>query len=290
MFSYEGIGSTTQHSPVQQLLAALSGSVTQSGDALSASSAPSGDAHPVPGAPSGDALSASSAPSDGAQSTGQSSQPKPTLKLVDRNRWGQRALAKTALVKRDFSLAKRHIDKLAKQAKSRKDMPAYASALNETAFINILMGKPDVASMLYRQIYEIWKTLRMQHNSVGFNDYMFFLWDYSVFLRNQNEDALAERLEKKLERSTMGISMTFINFSRAERLADRGQFIMAEQFYEDAFVEAGLRKDLNMQLRIADRLAPVYQITGKKEVAELLYEKKALMEKARCTSMIGRRA
>jgi hypothetical protein len=212
------------------------------------------------------------------------------LKPVDRNRWGQRALAKTALLKRDFTLAKRYIDKLATRAKDRKDMPAYASALNETAFINILMGKPDVAQMLYRQIHEIWKSLRMAHNSVGFNDYMFFLWDYSVFLRNQNEDALAERLEKKLERLTMGMSMTFIHFSRAERLADRGQFNMAEQFYEDAFVEAGMHKDLNMQLRIADRLAPVYQITGKNDVAEHLYEKKMKMERARCLSMFGKRS
>ncbi len=215
--------------------------------------------------------------------------PKPILNLVDRNRWGQRALAKTALLKRDFSLAKRYIDRLATKAKDRKDTPAYASALNEIAFINILMGKPDVASMVYRQIYEIWKSLRMEHNSVGFNDYMFFLWDYSVFLRNQNEVGLAERLEKKLERLTLGMPMTFINFSRAERLADRGQFAMAEQFYEDAFVEAGLRKDLNMQLRIADRLAPVYQITGKSEIAENLYERRAQMDRARCLSMFGRR-
>ncbi|MBS2004127.1 MAG: hypothetical protein JST44_21660 [Cyanobacteria bacterium SZAS LIN-5] len=214
--------------------------------------------------------------------------PKPILSPLDRNRWGQRALAKTALVKRDFTLAKRHIDKIATKAKDRKDMPAYASALNEVAFINILMGKPDVAAMVYKQIYEIWMSLRMAHNSFGFNDYMFFLWDYSVFLRNQNEDAVAERLEKKLERLTTGMPMTFINFSRAERLADRGQFVMAEQFYEDAFVEAGIRKDVSMQLRIADRLAPVYQITGKAQVAEHLFEKRARLDKARCISMFGR--
>lgn len=215
--------------------------------------------------------------------------PKAILSPLDRNRWGQRALAKTALVKRDFSLAKRHIDKIASKAKDRKDMPAYASALNEVAFINILMGKPDVASMVYKQIYELWKSLRMAHNSIGFNDYMFFLWDYSVFLRRENENGMAERLEKKLERLTIGMPMTYINFSRAERLADRGQFIMAEQFYEDAFVEAGMRDDLSMQLRIADRLAPVYQITGKSEVAEHLYEKRAKMDRERCLSMFGRK-
>lgn len=216
--------------------------------------------------------------------------PKSLLKPTDRNRWGQRALTKTALLRRDFSLAKRHIDKVAASAKARRDLPAYASALNELAFINILMNKSDVAAMIYRQTYDIWKSLRMQHNSVGFNDYMFFLWDYAVFLRNESEDALAMRLELKLERLTTGLQMTFVNFSRAERLADRGQFVMAEQFYEDAFMEAGIRKDLNMQLRIADRLAPVYQVTGKAHVAESLREQRAKMDRARCTSMFGRRA
>ena len=222
--------------------------------------------------------------------TYQQLQPKPLLKPADRNRWGQRALTKTALLKRDFSLAKRHIDKVAATAKARKDLPAYASALNELAFINILMNKTDIAAMIYRQTYEIWKTLRMQHNSVGFNDYMFFLWDYAVFLRNESEVALATRLELKLERLSSGLQMTFIHFSRAERLADRGQFVMAEQFYEDAFVEAGMRKDLNMQLRIAERLAPVYQVTGKSDIAENLREEKAKMDRARCVSMFGRRA
>jgi hypothetical protein len=214
---------------------------------------------------------------------------KPILRSADRNRWGQRALTKTALLQRDFTLAKRQIDKVAAKAKDRKDVPAYASALNESAFINILMNKPDVAGMIYKQIYELWKSLRIQHNSVGFNDYMFFLWDYAVFLRNQSEDGMAARLEMKLDRLTTGLPMTFVHFSRAERLADRGQFVMAEQFYEDAFVEAGMRKDLNMQLRIADRLAPVYQLTGKSDIAESLREQKAKMDRARCASMFGRR-
>jgi hypothetical protein len=216
-------------------------------------------------------------------------QPKMVLQPADRNRWGQRALAKTALLKRDFSLAKRYIDTIAEKAQERKDLPAFASALNESAFIHILMNKPDVADTIYKQIYDIWKSLRIERNSIGFNDYMFFLWDYAVFLRNKGDEGLAQRLEKKLERLTDGLPMTYVNFSRAERMADRGQFIIAEQFYEDAFVEAGMRKDLNMQLRIADRLAPVYQITGKTEIAESLLQQKAKMDRARCVSMFGRR-
>lgn len=215
--------------------------------------------------------------------------PKTVLQPADRNRWGQRALAKTALLRRDFSLAKRYIDKIAQKAQERRDLPAYASALNESAFIHILMNKLDVAETIYKQIHDIWKSLRIERNSIGFNDYMFFLWDYAVFLRNQGEDGLAQRLEKKLERLTDGLPMTYVNFSRAERMADRGQFVIAEQFYEDAFVEAGMRKDMNMQLRIADRLAPVYQLTGKAEIAENLLEQKAKLDRARCLIMFGRK-
>jgi hypothetical protein len=215
--------------------------------------------------------------------------PSMVPKSVDRNRWGQRALAKTALLKRDFSLAKRYIDGVAQKARDRKDLRAYARALNESAFINILMNKVDVAAIIYKQIYDIWKSLRVERNSVGFNDYMFFLWDYSVFLRNQGEENWAERLEKKLERIAIDLPVAFINFSRAERLADRGQFAIAEQFYEDAFVEAGVHKDLNMQLRIVDRLAPVYRVTGKTDVAEHLLRQKARVNRARCNNIFGRR-
>lgn len=215
--------------------------------------------------------------------------PKPVPKTADRNRWGQRALAKTALLKRDFSQAKKYIDAVAQKAKDRKDQPAYARALNESAFIHILMNKLDAAAIIYRQVYEIWRGLRMERNSVGFNEYTFFLWDYGVFLRNSGEIALAQRIESKLERLTNGFPMTFVYFSRAERLADRGQFIMAEQFYEDAFDEAELHRDLNMQLKIADRLSPVYQLTGKSDIAESLVHQKATMNKVRYMSMFGRK-
>lgn len=156
MFSYESAGNTTHQLPVEQLVAAYSatGNLPASMTPQSASA----DSTAPQSATSQSATPQTVPPHVETKVSIQPTPPNPILRLVDRNRWGQRALAKTALVKRDFSLAKRHIDKLATQAKARKDMPAYASALNENAFINILMGKPDVASMLYRQIYEIWKT------------------------------------------------------------------------------------------------------------------------------------
>ncbi|HEY9678379.1 MAG TPA: hypothetical protein V6C76_10240 [Drouetiella sp.] len=211
--------------------------------------------------------------------------PKP---LIDRNRWGHRALAKTALLKRDFSQAKRYFDNVATKARERKDMVAYARAMNETAFIHILMSKLDTAAIIYKLVYETWRAQRIQRNSLGFNDYMFFLWDYAVFLRNHGEFAQAQRIELKLERFTVGLPMTYVFFSRAERLADRGQFVLAEQIYEDAFMNAGLENDLNMQLRIAERLAPVYHATGKTEIAESLIEEKVRLERARCVSMFRR--
>lgn len=211
------------------------------------------------------------------------------LKPVDRNRWGQRALTKTAFLQRDLTLAKRYLDSVAQKAKLRKDMPAYASALNELAYVNILQGKTDIALFTFKQIQDIWKDLHVQPNSIGFNNYIFFLWDYALFLRGQGENAMADRLDLKLERLSTGLPRAFVCFSRAERLADRGQFALAEQFYEEAFIEAGLRKDLNMQLRVAERLAPVYQVTGKEKVAISLLEQKAKMDRARCVSMFGRR-
>lgn len=208
---------------------------------------------------------------------------------TDRNRWGQRAIAKTALLQRDFSLAKQCMDRIAEKANRRNDLPALARALNESAFIHILMGKVNASDTLYKRAHEIWKFLRIERNSVGFNDYIFFLWDYSVFLRNKGDVEMAQRLEKRLERLTSNLPRTHLNYSRAERLADRGQYVIAEQFYEDAFVEAGTCKDLNMQLRIADRLAPVYKMTGKGDVAEHLMAQKSQLDRARCMSMFSRK-
>jgi tetratricopeptide (TPR) repeat protein len=198
-----------------------------------------------------------------------------------RSRWGHKELAKEALRRGDYARAKLHLTNIKVNAEARGDFKAAAVALNDLAWIHVLLGHTDKASHCYRKTLEFWKNQRSDFKLLALNEYIFFIWDYTVFLRTQGEFNLANQLEQRLEVLMTGMSNRQIAVNRADRLCERGQYFLAEQIYEDAFIESGVRNDLSLQLKIADKLVPLYQATGKQSLAASLQAEKQRIEENR---------
>lgn len=201
-----------------------------------------------------------------------------------RSRWGHKELAKEALRRGDYARAKLHLTNIKVNAEVRGDYRSAAIALNDLAWIQLLLGHTDRAGQCYKKTLEFWKNQRHDFKLSAINEYIFFIWDYAVFLRTQGEFTLAYQLEQRLEVMTTGMSNRQIAVNKADRLSERGQYFLAEQIYEDAFIDAGVRSDLSLQLKIADKLVPLYEASGRFQLAASLLAEKQRIEESRAQS------
>jgi hypothetical protein len=187
-----------------------------------------------------------------------------------RARWGHQELAKAALLRADYSRAKLHLTNMQVHAQRRGDFKNAAVALNELAWVQLLLGNNEKAAYCYGKALDFWKNQRHDLKLAALNEYMFFIWDYAVFLRAQGDFATARKFEIRLDALSYGMSTRQIALNKAERLAQRAQYFLAEQIYEDAFIDAGVHNELSAQLRIACKLVPIYRARGKHDLAEAI--------------------
>lgn len=199
----------------------------------------------------------------------------------ERTSWGLRELSRAALRNKDFPTASYHLNHLCHKAEQRQDLVGLARSLCDLAFVNVVAGHMSAAEQLYQKAHDVWGRINPCLTSTGRDSYSHFLWDYSIFLRNKGNIALAVRLEAKLDLLNANLTTAQRNFHRAEHLAQRGQYAIAQQLYEDALVDSCLARDTCMQIRIADRLSSFYHAIGRLDLAEQLRARKNELERVR---------
>jgi tetratricopeptide (TPR) repeat protein len=209
---------------------------------------------------------------------------------LDRLSWGEIELCREALRCRDFARAKVLYHALLNKAQRRFDLPLEARVLNDLAFLHRLVGDVLTADSLYKRAYRVWKSLPPAARNAALSDYCHCVLDYAAFLRTVGRNADAVQLENRIDELTAQLSTAYFAFSRAELLVARGQDDDAERAYEQCLVDAALSKDLDLQLRATDRIAPLYRRLGKEESAQTMEMQRRRLQMQRGERLFDKRS
>jgi tetratricopeptide (TPR) repeat protein len=178
--------------------------------------------------------------------------------LLERSRWGTLELCREALRKRDFAEARTRYETLLQKAKAKHDCRTAAKVMCDLAYLQRLLGETAEADALYKEAYKEWKNLVVLPRSSAMLDYIHCLLDYGAFLRKDGRLADALQLEARVEQINPQTLNPYFAISRADLLEARGQDREAAEYYEQALLDVTMKHDLDLQLRILDKLVPLY--------------------------------
>lgn len=213
--------------------------------------------------------------------------PKPKL---SRARWGEIELCREALRMHDFNAAKEKYELLLEKARRRQDLRLQARVLNDLAYLHRIIGEVHRADELYKDAYRIWKSLQLTIYSPSLTDYMHCLLDYAAFLRTVGRHADAVQLEGQVGKISARAQTPYFVFSRAELLETRGQEQEAERAYEQCLVDAALKNDLDLQLRVFDKMVPLYRRLGQQDMTEAMERRRRRLQVIRGEHLFAKRS
>ncbi|HEY9776231.1 MAG TPA: hypothetical protein V6C81_20885 [Planktothrix sp.] len=219
-----------------------------------------------------------SAASSFAQLLSECATPKPRL-TVERSRWGSLELCREALRKHDYTSAKKRYENLLKTSLVQSNSRTAAKAMCDLAHLHLLLGETAQSDALYKSAYKEWKAIVRQAHSTAMMDYIHCLLDYSKFLRQAGrlEDALI--LEARVEQINPSTMNPYFAISRADLLAARGQDSEAADYYEQALLDVTMKHDLDLQLRVLDKLIPLYVRLKELQLADSMEHRRKELRK-----------